>query len=149
MIYTDIEIDNQYNILLDIFTATTLNFLYLCKESITSFIIPSYFYFESRLKIKPVIFVGLHQPPLNQGIVNPLLNPTVTNSVVAAVHSANAAAPASIAAAQPAPAAGNTSWAAAAGKGLPPSEPNQTNGATNKQLEQLNSVREALFSQVS
>lgn len=43
----------------------------------------------------------------------------------------------------------NTSWAAAAGKGLPPSEPatNPTNGTTNKQLEQLNSVREALFSQ--
>lgn len=43
----------------------------------------------------------------------------------------------------------NTSWAAAAGKGLPPSEPatNATNGSTNKQLEQLNSVREALFSQ--
>ena len=43
----------------------------------------------------------------------------------------------------------NTSWAAAAGKGLPPSEPaaSATNGTTNKQLEQLNSVREALFSQ--
>lgn len=47
----------------------------------------------------------------------------------------------------PAPAS-NTSWAAAAGKGLPPSEPSQAHGATNKQLEQLNSVREALFSQV-
>ncbi len=48
--------------------------------------------------------------------------------------------------------AGSTSWAAAAGKGLPPSEPSATgqmNGATNKQLEQLNSVREALFSQVN
>ena len=46
-------------------------------------------------------------------------------------------------------AAGSTSWAAAAGKGLPPSEgANQgSNGTTNKQLEQLNSVREALFSQ--
>jgi len=44
---------------------------------------------------------------------------------------------------------GSTSWAAAAGKGLPPSEPatSQANGTTNKQLEQLNSVREALFSQ--
>ena len=45
---------------------------------------------------------------------------------------------------------GSTSWAAAAGKGLPPSEPatsQATNGTTNKQLEQLNSVREALFSQ--
>ena len=43
----------------------------------------------------------------------------------------------------------NTSWAAAAGKGLPSSEPatSATNGSTNKQLEQLNSVREALFSQ--
>jgi hypothetical protein len=51
---------------------------------------------------------------------------------------------------QQAAAAGTTSWAAAAGKGLPPSEPSpgQMNGATNKQLEQLNSVREALFSQV-
>ena len=48
-----------------------------------------------------------------------------------------------------APNAASTSWAAAAGKGLPPSEPNQTNGATNKQIEQLNSVREALFSPVS
>lgn len=48
----------------------------------------------------------------------------------------------------PAPAS-NTSWAAAAGKGLPPSEPSQAHGATNKQLEQLNSVREALFSQVN
>ena len=47
----------------------------------------------------------------------------------------------------PAPAS-TTSWAAAAGKGLPPSEPSQAHGATNKQLEQLNSVREALFSQV-
>merc|ERR1719308_681472 len=53
----------------------------------------------------------------------------------------------------PGPAAvqGSTSWAAAAGKGLPPSEntanTSGTNGTTNKQLEQLNSVREALFSQ--
>ena len=53
----------------------------------------------------------------------------------------------------PGPAAvqGSTSWAAAAGKGLPPSENTAnnsgTNGTTNKQLEQLNSVREALFSQ--
>ena len=52
----------------------------------------------------------------------------------------------------PGPAAvqGSTSWAAAAGKGLPPSENTantSTNGTTNKQLEQLNSVREALFSQ--
>ena len=53
----------------------------------------------------------------------------------------------------PAPAPGtqgSTSWAAAAGKGLPPSEgasQQNTNGGTNKQLEQLNSVREALFSQ--
>ena len=45
---------------------------------------------------------------------------------------------------------GSTSWAAAAGKGLPPSEAatsQNSNGGTNKQLEQLNSVREALFSQ--
>ena len=55
---------------------------------------------------------------------------------------------------QPSPAPGPaapapSSWAAAAGKGLPPSEgANQgSNGTTNKQLEQLNSVREALFSQ--
>ena len=53
----------------------------------------------------------------------------------------------------PAPAPGtqgSTSWAAAAGKGLPPSEGSSqqnSNGGTNKQLEQLNSVREALFSQ--
>jgi trinucleotide repeat-containing gene 6 protein len=45
----------------------------------------------------------------------------------------------------------STSWAAAAGKGLPPSTNNSgANGSTttaSKQLEQLNSVREALFSQ--
>ena len=52
----------------------------------------------------------------------------------------------------------NTSWAAAAGKGLPPVEtpaPNGSNasstngssGSSSKPFEQLNSVREALFSQ--
>ena len=49
-----------------------------------------------------------------------------------------------------------TSWAAAAGKGLPTTTNDQThttstasasNGSTSKHLEQLNSVREALFSQ--
>lgn len=54
----------------------------------------------------------------------------------------------------------STSWAAAAGKGLPVTTNEQThttasitasaasNGSTSKHLEQLNSVREALFSQV-
>ena len=44
----------------------------------------------------------------------------------------------------------STSWAAAGEKELPPSEPatsQDSNGTTNKQLEQLNPVREALFSQ--
>ena len=50
----------------------------------------------------------------------------------------------------------STSWAAAAGKGLPTTTNDQThttstasasNGSTSKHLEQLNSVREALFSQ--
>ncbi len=49
------------------------------------------------------------------------------------------------------PPQGAASWAAAAGKGLPPaSESGNGNGnssSTNKQLEHLNSVREALFSQ--
>ena len=67
---------------------------------------------------------GLGQSQLNQGLGQPQLGQG-----------------------QPPPAA-STSWAAAAGKGLPPSEPAVQNGATNKQLEQLNSVREALFSQV-
>ena len=54
----------------------------------------------------------------------------------------------------PGPAAvqpGSTNWAAVAQKGLPPSSDGASqqgsNGTTNKQLEQLNSVREALFSQ--
>ena len=64
------------------------------------------------------------------------------------------------AAAAAAAAGGSTSWASAASKGLPPSsDPGaNANGAagsgassasasTSKQLEQLNSVREALFSQ--
>ena len=57
---------------------------------------------------------------------------------------------------------GSTSWASAASKGLPPSSDPGANGqqagaagagassasaSTSKQLEQLNSVREALFSQ--
>ena len=45
---------------------------------------------------------------------------------------------------------GSTSWAAAAGKGSPPCEPatsQATNRTTYKQLEQLNSVHETLFSQ--
>lgn len=42
----------------------------------------------------------------------------------------------------------STSWAAAAGKGLPTTEANANGSSTaSKQLEQLNSVREALFSQ--
>ena len=106
-------------------------------------------------------YLGLNEPALNQGIINPGLNSTLPNSA-GPTHSANAAATSAAgatggggAAQQSAPAAaaaagasGTTSWAAAAGKGLPPSEPSQNNGATNKQLEQLNSVREALFSQV-
>ena len=49
------------------------------------------------------------------------------------------------------PSTTSTSWAAAAGKGLPASEAATNGGAASssasKQLEQLNSVREALFSQ--
>ncbi len=53
----------------------------------------------------------------------------------------NAAAPAS-------QSTTSTSWAAAAGKGLPTTEANANGSSTaSKQLEQLNSVREALFSQ--
>ena len=76
-------------------------------------------------------------------------------SSMSATSSAAAAAAASAGAA-----GGNTSWASAASKGLPPSsDPGaNANGAagpgaaaasasTSKQLEQLNSVREALFSQ--
>ena len=60
------------------------------------------------------------------------------------------AAPGPVQGPGPAAVQGSTSWAAAAGKGLPPSENaggQGGGGSTNKQLEQLNSVREALFSQ--
>ncbi len=58
--------------------------------------------------------------------------------------------PASSSSAPSQPPQTNTSWAAAAGKGLPASDSNGSsngNSSANKQLEQLNSVREALFSQ--
>lgn len=49
---------------------------------------------------------------------------------------------------QPGASQQNTSWAQAAGKGLSSSTQNQTVAQTsaNKQLEQLNNMREALFS---
>jgi len=49
-------------------------------------------------------------------------------------------------AAPPSAVGGSTSWAAAAGKGLPPQPEPTTNGAANKPIEVLNSLREALYS---
>ena len=53
-----------------------------------------------------------------------------------------------VSAVAPSAVGGNTSWAAAAGKGLPPQPEPTTNGAANKPIEVLNSLREALYSPV-
>ena len=86
--------------------------------------------------------------------------PKNSNSIPAAstastASSAIVSVPAGIVGAPSAPQTG-TSWAAAAGKGLPSTNSNPSGTSSNssgssmaasKQLEQLNSVREALFSQ--
>ena len=61
--------------------------------------------------------------------------PTANNSVAPAMP--------------PSAVGGSTSWAAAAGKGLPPQPEPTPNGAANKPIEVLNSLREALYSPVS
>ncbi len=62
--------------------------------------------------------------------------PTANNSVAAVAM-------------PPSAVGGSTSWAAAAGKGLPPQPEPTPNGAANKPIEVLNSLREALYSPVS
>lgn len=84
----------------------------------------------------------------NQKMLNPAVSGAASVGGGGGVTSAINSAPSS-SAPPPSAAPGITSWAAAAGKGLPPQTEPSSNGAANKPIEVLNSLREALYSPVS